>query len=394
MHLTNPGWIGPLAELEFYTIFAVGLALIANSDEKLARMAGPSIALVDLPATLFVISAIITGLEAGGTPTEIAMWRVAASTFYVVLVFSALLTLQIEHVWVTAAVAIACQLYLLWPLPGDLTFFFVLPIANLLAVVLVTYASRRTLRLVETVSDEQVRRARMARYFSPHVAETIARSGTENALTQSCVVTVLFCDLRGFTALAETLSEHETVRLLNEFHTRMSTRVFDWEGTLDKLIGDGFMAYFGAPLVQPDHAERAVQCALALHDELELWNAERTDSPLQIGVGLHTGPVILGDIGAPDRQDFTAVGRTVNVAARMENLTKDLGVEIVLSAATRNAVVASAQLPGSGAEGLAFRELGEQGVRGIVDRVHCFTCSRRSEDRAEPEEPAMERSAV
>ncbi len=365
----SPGWVGPLPELEAYAILSLGLALVAGSDERLARMAGPSIALVDLPAALFLMNGIIRGLEVSGTPTEVAMWRVAATSFYIILVVSALLTLHVEQVWLTAVVALACQTWLLWPLAEDLTFVVVMPVTILLAVLLVTVASRRTVRLVEAVSQEQVRRSRMARYFSPQVAETIAIGEGGRPMEQRRVVSVLFCDLRGFTAMADRLSEGEIVALLNEFHTRMVGRVFEAGGTLDKLIGDGFMAYFGAPLEQPDHAARAVACALALHEELAAWNALRPVDPLTMGVGIHTGPVVLGDIGAPSRRDYTAVGRTVNVAARMEALTKEVGVGIVLSKATLDAV---ANGPAYG-PAVSFRPLGLQRVRGVAEEVECFT---------------------
>jgi adenylate cyclase len=165
--------------------------------------------------------------------------------------------------------------------------------------------------------------------------DPIEMGGTEREIT------VLFSDIRGFTSMSEHVDALEMVGQLNEYFAAMVDVVGHHKGTLDKFLGDGMMAIFGAPGDDPDHAEHACSCALEMLDRLTEVNESRKARglpELKIGIGVHTGVAVVGNVGSPlFRVDFTAIGDTVNLAARLEAASKELGTEIVVSADTKKA---------------------------------------------------------
>lgn len=176
-------------------------------------------------------------------------------------------------------------------------------------------------QFAERIQRELLVRQNMARYFAPQVAERIANSTEATRLGgDKRVVTVLFSDIRGFTALSETMNPDDMAKLLTEYFTEMVEVVFRHGGTLDKFIGDAVMAQWGAPIASPDDADRAMLAAIDMMRELEKlnrkWQAEGRPQ-LQIGIGLNHGEAFAGNIGSERRLEFTVIGDTVNTASRL-----------------------------------------------------------------------------
>jgi class 3 adenylate cyclase/CHASE3 domain sensor protein len=179
---------------------------------------------------------------------------------------------------------------------------------------------------VETKVAELERANRLKRYLSPGLAESIL-SGTRDVSLGSSrkFLTTFFSDIRGFTPAAEHMEPEELVNELNEYFSEMTEIVFKHGGTLDKYVGDAIMVFFGDPVPQDDHAERAVRMGLEMLDRLsELENRwfRRYDEVFEIGIGIATGWVTVGDVGSPARTDYTVLGNQVNLAARLADKAK------------------------------------------------------------------------
>ncbi len=200
--------------------------------------------------------------------------------------------------------------------------------AMLCAVVL------RSRRMVAREVATSRQRANLARYFAPTMVDRLA--GRDETLGKSRVqpVAVLFADIVGFTALAESMGPEEVIGLLREFDAAMETAVFDHHGTLDKYLGDGVMATFGTPDTGPRDALNALGCAAAMHDAMEGLNrTRRADGlpPIDLSVGIHYGDVVLGDVGSARRLEFAVLGDVVNVASRLEAITRPNGAQTAIS---------------------------------------------------------------
>ncbi|SRR5579884_2323460 len=176
----------------------------------------------------------------------------------------------------------------------------------------------------------------LRQYVGPIVLSEIRRNPRAlEADGRSYDITVLFADIRAFTAWSQEKSPEEVVALLNRADNLLMEQVFRHGGTVDKFLGDGMMAFFGAPLEMADHAQRAVRCALEMQAAVSQDRELNAMFPgLQLGIGLHCGPAVVGFLQARQKPEYTAIGDTVNVAARLEDATKHFGAAIVMSAAT------------------------------------------------------------
>ena len=212
--------------------------------------------------------------------------------------------------------------------------WFVEVMATLLVAFGLAVVVRRSRRLAENRSIAERARANLARDFSPNVIDRLSASKGQLGTVREQGVAVLFIDIVGFTNLCETETPVNVIELLRDYHNRFGQAVFDNGGTLDKYIGDGLMATFGTPGSGPSDARNALQCAMDMVAALETWNAERTATgkkPVRVGIGLHYGPVIAGDIGNERRLEYGVIGDTVNIASRLEHLTRALNTPVVAS---------------------------------------------------------------
>ena len=184
--------------------------------------------------------------------------------------------------------------------------------------------------MVKAVGERERLRDAFGTFVDPELTERVLEEGT-SIKGEEVEVTVLFLDVCGFTSFSEDTEPHDVVAELNELFEVAVPIVLKHGGHIDKFIGDGFVAVFGAPERQPDHAKRAVKAACEIADEL----TER-DGPLKVGLGVNTGSVIAGTVGGGGRLDFTVIGDAVNTASRVERATRKTGDAVLITEATRN----------------------------------------------------------
>jgi adenylate cyclase len=217
-----------------------------------------------------------------------------------------------------------------------------MPLASPVAGIALTFVGQLGWQyFVEGREKRQVQRL-FSRYVPKDVYEQLLADPERAALGgKRRTMTVLFSDVRGFTAMSEKATPEEVVGQLNEYFSRMVDVLFAHHGTLDKFVGDMVMGLFGAPLDDPDHAEHAVQTALAMSRALDELNQEWAAAGrpvLDIGIGISTGDMVAGNIGSSAIMSYTVIGDTVNLGARLESLNKDYGTRVIISEATRESL--------------------------------------------------------
>jgi adenylate cyclase len=236
--------------------------------------------------------------------------------------------------------------------------------AKVLSVDNVGHLSEGFNEMVEGLRRAELIRESFGRYVSREVLEKVLR-GDVDLRGELRVATVLFCDIRGFTAISERMAPVHLLVQLNSYLDMMVDAVASFGGRVDKFIGDAVMAVFGIPLAQEDHALRAVKAGLEMLHRLEKWNAELETSkysPWRIGVGIHSGEVVAGNIGSSKKMEYAVIGDVVNTASRIEQLDKEYNAGLIVSEATYNLV--SSQVEG--------KRLGEVVLKGKKEPVTVF----------------------
>ncbi len=193
----------------------------------------------------------------------------------------------------------------------------------------------------EDVTEEKRVRNTLSRYLPTQVAEQMLADPDINLGGVSQTATVLFSDIRNFTTISERIGARATVAMLNEYFSAMVDAISVQDGILDKFIGDAVMALFGVPFAGPADADAAARAAIGMIERLEALNGlrhQRGEEPLAIGIGLATGDLVAGNVGSPRRMDYTVIGDTVNLSARLESTTKTYDVSIIISEGTRAAL--------------------------------------------------------
>jgi adenylate cyclase len=258
--------------------------------------------------------------------------------------------------------------------PGEL--FGRLLLIGLIGILLTVSVLRSRHLIARQVEAERARR-NLSRHFSPHIAETIAQMDEVDGKVRQINAAVLFADLVGFTQIADDHTPEQTIALLREVHQRLARAVAQHRGTLDKYLGDGIMASFGTPEPGPRDASAALLAARSMLHEMEHLNRQREllrQTPLSLVIGLHYGPLTLGNIGDEHRVEYALIGETVNVAHRLEQMTRVLNAQICVSQAfvdklaeeTRNDLTALSDMVA----------LKPQPIRGVRERMVIWILQR------------------
>jgi len=252
-----------------------------------------------------------------------------------------------------------------WAMVGSL---LLLPVVTPIAAAWLFYGAAALAEFLRERRQRQAAMAQFSRFTNPHVAKLLVeRGGIETGRRE---VTLLFSDIRGFTTLSETRSPEEVIALLNRYFSLQVDVVFHHGGSLDKFIGDCIMAIWGAPLDDAEHAKHAVACALEMVDTLGAFKRAlgAEDSGFDVGIGVHSGPAVVGLMGSQKRLEYTAIGDTVNLASRIEGLTKDAKRRVLVSKDTR-------ELCGDAFE---FVHCGTFPVKGRAQPVELFEPKRKA----------------
>ena len=319
------------------------------------RSLRPSVAGASIVGMSFLMAALVYSLDSA---LLYSLLGLAAGTVYF---GAACWFFRAESVWVP----------LVAPLTGGGTAF--------LATTLTRYATEGR--------EKRHYRKTMMKYIATTLVETIMTDLDWGSLrAEKKNLTVLFSDIRGFTSFSEKYPPETVIATLNEHLNLMVSVIFKFHGTLDKFVGDCVMAFWGAPLAQPNHAELAARAGLEMIEGLEKlnekWQSEGRPT-LHVGVGINTGEMLFGNIGSEQRMDFTVIGDSVNLGSRLESATKELQASIVISEATYSEIQPLAKV----------RPLGEIHVKGKEKGIVVYELLGMTDSSAKPAQTKLKEVA-
>jgi adenylate cyclase len=293
------------------------------------------------------------------------------------LVFILLSTLRLDFwlsVWTGAVAAVEQAVLAVWLMPlvafaerpeNTLVYHFSRSILLMAAGIVAGIVAGSLRRQFEKAVAAAAARDRVTNLFGQHVSPAVvdrllaAQTDPPSEMREVCV---LFLDIRGFTAMTRARAADQTVALLNDFFAEMVDIVDRHNGIINKFLGDGFLALFGAPLDDAQAAPHALAAARDMLDAVDAWNRNRPDRTLRVGIGIHIGQAVTGTVGSPQRKEYTVIGDTVNLAARLEQLTKETGARLLVSASMHAAT--------TGADGAA--DLGPLAIKGYDKAVQVW----------------------
>lgn len=266
---------------------------------------------------------------------------------------------------------------------SDLVYWKVLPIAVIVLMSFMLWLISITMsRLLDQAIAHAGRSIRLSRFFSPNLVDRLSSDRQDLALMgRRCMAAILFIDIRGFTAMAEKMQPEDIVAMLSEFRSIVTDEVFFYDGTVDKFIGDSVMAVFGTPESRNDDGQRAVRCGLAILKTVRKWSIEREvrgNRSISIGIGAHYGEVFAGTIGNERLKEFTVLGDSVNVAARLEKVCSEIGGSFVISEALFLAA-------GSGLDPSVWQSLAAFHLPGRAQEITAFSLLATAYGGSEPQ---------
>lgn len=367
-----PGWmplvgIGPFVVYEFVVLGVLRRRAAMDRDfPRIARFVNAFIE-TSLP------SVVIFSLSHYIDPASVfAFWPPMLYFLFILLS-----TLRLDFalsVWTGVVAAVEQVLLAIWFIPlqlfgADLEHALMFHLSRSLVLlaggVVAGLVARQLRRQFEQSVVALAARDHVTNLFGQHVSPAVVdrllatRRDPPSEMREVCV---LFLDIRGFTAMARVRPAGETVALLNDFFAEMIDIVDRHNGIINKFLGDGFLALFGAPIPDPEAAPNALAAGRAMLDAVERWNRKRPGEALRIGIGIHLGEAVTGTVGSPRRKEYTVIGDTVNLAARLEQLTKETDAQLLVSGSVHRAT--------GGADGAT--DLGRLAVRGYDEGVRVW----------------------